>query len=89
VGLSRPQHNKSSGALVLDEVLAARRVEAQCGLQVIDVRTGVVAHWLRLEGMVTEVHDVVVLPGVVRPTALGFATDEIQRILMIGDEVVL
>jgi hypothetical protein len=43
-----------------------------------------VAHWLRLEGMVRELYDVAVLPGVVRPMALGFKTDEIQRLLTVG-----
>jgi hypothetical protein len=40
----------------------------------------------RVEGMVAELYDVVVLPGVVRPMALGFKTDEIQRIIAVGDE---
>jgi hypothetical protein len=31
----------------------------------------------------------VVLPGVVRPMALGFKTDEIQRRIAIGDESLL
>jgi hypothetical protein len=30
-------------------------------------------------------YDVVVLPGVVRPMALGFKTDEIQRTIAVGD----
>jgi hypothetical protein len=50
---------------------------------VIDLRSGDVVHWVRLEGMVSELYDVVVLPHVVRPMALGFKTDEIQRLLSI------
>ena len=60
--------------------------EARCGLQVIDVRSGDVAHWLRIEGMVRELYDVVVLPGVRRPMALGFKSDEIQRTIAVDDE---
>jgi uncharacterized protein (TIGR03032 family) len=86
VGLSRPRHDKTFGGLALDENLAAKGAEARCGLHVIDLRTGDSPHWLRLEGMVSELYDVVVLPGVVRPTALGFKTDEIQRLLSIGPE---
>jgi hypothetical protein len=52
---------------------------------VIDPRTGDTVHWLRLDGMVAELYDVVVLPGVVRPMALGFKTDEIQRILRMDE----
>jgi uncharacterized protein (TIGR03032 family) len=86
VGLSRPRHEKSFGGLALDEALSARGAAAQCGLHVIDLRTGDCIAWLHLEGMVTELYDVVVLPGAVRPMALGFKTDEIQRILSIGPQ---
>ena len=89
VGLSRPRHDKTFGGLALDETLAAKGAEARCGLHVIDLRTGDAVHWLRLEGMVSELYDVVVLPGVVRPMALGFKTDEIQRLLSAGPEGVL
>jgi uncharacterized protein (TIGR03032 family) len=79
VGLSRPRHDKTFGGLALDEELARRGADARSGLLVIDLRSGAIAHWLRLEGMVSELYDVAVLLGVVRPTALGFKTDEIQR----------
>jgi uncharacterized protein (TIGR03032 family) len=86
VGLSRPRHDKTFGGLPLDEELAKRGAEARCGLQVIDLRSGDVAHWVRLEGLVSELYDVVVLPGVCRPMALGFKSDEIQRAIAVGDE---
>jgi uncharacterized protein (TIGR03032 family) len=86
VGLSRPRHEKTFSGLALDENLTAKRAEARCGLEVIDLRLGDTVHWVRLEGMVSELYDVVVLPGVVRPMALGFKTDEIQRIITIGPE---
>jgi hypothetical protein len=41
---------------------------------------------VRLEGLVHELYDVAVLPGVVRPMALGFKTDEIQRLLSLDAE---
>jgi uncharacterized protein (TIGR03032 family) len=85
VGLSGPRHDqKTFGGLALDEELAAHGASPRCGLYVIDLRSGDVAHWIRVEGMVSELYDVVVLPGVVRPMALGFKTDEIQRLLTIG-----
>ena len=55
-------------------------------LLVIDLRSGDVCHWLRVEGMVRELYDVAVLPGVVRPMALGFKTEEIQRTIAMDDE---
>jgi uncharacterized protein (TIGR03032 family) len=86
VGLSRPRHDKTFGGLALDDNLTAKGAEARCGLLVLDLSTGDAVHWLRLEGMVHELYDVVVLPGVARPMALGFKTDEIQRLLSIGPE---
>ena len=60
---------------------------AQCGLQVIDLRTGTVAEWLRIEAeSVTELYDSVVLPGVRQPVAVGFTTPEIERLMVIDDE---
>lgn len=89
VGLSRPRHDRTFSGLPLDDELRNKGVEARCGLQVIDLRSGDSPHWLRLEGMVSELYDVVALPGAARPAALGFKTDEIQRTLAVGDEEAL
>lgn len=83
-GLSKPRHNKTFSGLDLDERLKAREVEPRCGIQVIDLRSGDVVHWLRLDGMVEELYDVAVVPGAQRPMALGFKTDEIRRVLNVG-----
>jgi uncharacterized protein (TIGR03032 family) len=77
VGLSRPRDDKTFGGL--DQTLMVKGAEARCELEVIDLRTGDSVHWLRLEGMVRELYEVIVLPGVVRPMALGFKTDEIPQ----------
>jgi len=81
VGLSRPRHNKTFSGLALDANLASRKAEPRCGIQVIDLRTGDVVHWVRVEGIVEELYDVVVLVGVKRPMALGFKTDEVRRVI--------
>lgn len=86
VGLSRPRHDATFGGLALQENLSQRKAQPQCGLYVIDLRSGDVVHWLRFEGEVSELYDVAVLPGVVRPMVLGFHTDEIQRMLAVADE---
>ncbi len=83
VGLSKPRHNKTFSGLPLDEALKAKQAEPRCGVQVIDLRTGDAVHWLRIEGVVEELYDVVALPGVRRPMALGFKTDEIRRVLSV------
>lgn len=70
--------------LELDERLHKQDVESRCGLMVIDLTTGAIVHWLRLEGHISELYDVQVLSGVRRPLALGFQTDEISRLLTIA-----
>ena len=47
----------------------------------IDLKTGDIVHWLRFEGLIEELYDVAALPGVRRPMALGYKTDEIRRLL--------
>ncbi len=86
VGLSRPRDDVTFGGLALDDELKKHGAEARCGLLVIDLKTGNVTHWLRVEGMVRELYDVAVLPQVSRPMALGFKTDEIQRLIAIGPQ---
>jgi fibronectin-binding autotransporter adhesin len=85
VTLSLPRHRTFEG-LPLNERLQQRNAEPQCGLYVIDLNTGHVVHTVRLEGIVTELYDVVVLPGLVRPMALGFKTTEIERMVLIDEE---
>lgn len=83
VGLSQSRRERSFSGLALDERLKEKDADARCGLWVVDLRSGTVVHWLQLEGVVIELYDVAVLPGVRRPMALGFQTDEIQRFLTI------
>ena len=42
-------------------------------------------HTLRIEGVIEELYDVAILPGVRRPMAIGFRSDEIRRVSSIGD----
>lgn len=49
----------------------------------IDLRSGEAVQRLRFAGVVDELYDVVALPGVRRPMALGFKTDEIRRVVSI------
>jgi hypothetical protein len=72
--------------LELIDRLKQRGAEAQCGLQIIDLRSGTIAHWLRLDGtLVTEFFDVVPLSGVRQPMAVGFKTNDIERLLLVDE----
>ncbi len=81
--LEKARENKTFSGLALDDNLKSRNAEARCGVQVIDLRSGDIVHWLRIEGVVEELYDVVTLPRVRRPMALGFKTDEIRRVLSV------
>lgn len=85
VGLSQPRDNKTFSDLPLDANLKTKDAEARCGLQVIDLNSGDVVHSIRIEGVVAELYDVVVLPNVIRPMALGFKSDEIQHVISVGE----
>jgi uncharacterized protein (TIGR03032 family) len=86
IGLSKPRENKTFSGLALDDRLKEKNIEARCQLQVIDLKRGDVVHSLRIEGIVMELYDVIALPGVRRPSALGFKTDEIRRVLSVGPQ---
>jgi protein O-GlcNAc transferase len=79
VGLSKPR-DKSFTGLALEQRLTEQQVAPWCGLMVIDLKTGDVVHWLRIEGLITELYDIQVLPGVQHPSALSLQGEEIRRV---------
>ena len=85
LGLSQSRGNRTFSGLALDEALTKRGAQARCGLMVVDLRTGDTVHWVRLAGVVQELYDVVLLPGVRRPSAIGFKSDSIRRVITVGD----
>jgi uncharacterized protein (TIGR03032 family) len=84
VGLSTCRAERTFTGLKLDDNLKARKAEARCGVMVVDLESGDIVHWLRIEGAVAELYDVAVLPDVARPMAFGFKTDEIRRQISVG-----
>jgi uncharacterized protein (TIGR03032 family) len=85
IGLSLARENRTFQSLPLDEALAAKGAEARCGIIAVDRQSGDTLAWVRIEGVVRELYDVAFLPGVRQPSALGFQTDEIQRLVNIDD----
>lgn len=80
VGLSQ-QRNKSFNGLKLDAALEKRAIKPRCGIAVFDLESGDNVHNLWFEGVLEELYDVAVLPGVIRPLLLGLKSDEIRRVL--------
>jgi uncharacterized protein (TIGR03032 family) len=80
VGLSKPRYQRFEG-LALDQKLTDADSEPWCGVQVIDLNSGACVHWFRLDGAVAELYDLAVVPGAMRPMALGFASNEILGLI--------
>jgi uncharacterized protein (TIGR03032 family) len=89
IGLSRPRETTFAG-LPLDQQLAEHRAVPQCGLMIVDLLTGNTVEWMKVEGRVDELYDVLVLPGVTRAKAFGLKNDDLQRNVWFpdGDQVV-
>lgn len=85
IGLSLARENRTFSGLGLDEALASRDTDPRCGLAIVDLDSGDMVHWVRLEGVVRELYDVAVLPGVKRPCAIGFKTDEVKHIISVDE----
>ncbi len=49
----------------------------------VDLKTGDIVHWLRIEGIVRELYDVAVLAGRRNPSMIGFKSDEIRRVISV------
>ncbi|GAB5495016.1 MAG: TIGR03032 family protein [Phycisphaerales bacterium] len=81
VGMSAAREDRTFQGLPLDANLSAKGAEPRCAIHVINLDTGATEHWIRIEGVVRELYDVVALHGVTRPQMLGFKTDEIRRAL--------
>ena len=77
IGLSKPREGTFEG-LALDDRLSSAGTSAKCGVMVVNLKSGDLEHSLDFSGLVEELYDVAVLPGIRRPMALGFMTNEIR-----------
>jgi uncharacterized protein (TIGR03032 family) len=83
VTASKPRDG-SFKELELERAIARRDGEPWCGVFIIDLRTGDLVEWIRLDGEIAELFDVAVLPGRVCPMSLGVDTMEIQNTITVG-----
>lgn len=79
VGLSLPRDGSFSG-LQLDDELKTRDADPWCGVQIVNLAAGDIVEWIKLEGGVSELFDVAVLPRVRWPVATGFLNEEIHKL---------
>lgn len=87
IGLSKPREKKTFSGLPLDDALSKRGVDARCGLIVVDLKTGDTVEWVRIEGVVSELYDVVFLPELYRPSAIGLKGREIRKVINVDGDL--
>ena len=75
VTVSKPRNGTFAG-LALDEALRGRDAEPWCGVLIVNLASGDIVEWVKLEGFISELFDVAVMPGVVCPMAIGPDTIE-------------
>ncbi|MGF7155577.1 TIGR03032 family protein [Novosphingobium gossypii] len=76
VTLSKPRYGTFAG-LPLDAELQARGLAPWCGVMIIDLSTGCLVEWFRLEGDITELFDVTAIPTIAAPMSVGVGSREL------------
>ena len=69
------------GGLALQDELKKRDGEPWCGVCIVDLRSGDLVEWIRLNGAIKELFDVAVIPEVRCPMALGVQSADIQSLI--------
>lgn len=84
IGVSSPRDEATFRGLPVAAELERRGSAPRCGLLVVDTRSGDVVEWLRVEGLVREIHAVSVLRGTRNPAAVGLLDDGMLRTVSIA-----
>ena len=83
IGLSKPSEKLPCAEL--ERKLESKKAQARCGIQIVDLESCDVVRWIRIEGLVSEIGNVAVLPDTICPKAIGFQSDEICRAISLGE----
>ncbi|HKR23932.1 MAG TPA: TIGR03032 family protein [Allosphingosinicella sp.] len=83
--VSLPRDGAFAGLALQDE-LKKRDGEPWCGVCVIDLRSGDLVEWIRLNGAIKELFDVAVIPETKCPMALGVNSPDIQSLISYDPE---
>ena len=67
--------------LELDEILKKRDGDPWCGIMVVNLSSGDIVEFIRLDGQVKELFDVAVVPGAQCPMAIGVNSPEIHSMI--------
>jgi uncharacterized protein (TIGR03032 family) len=83
--VSLPRDGAFSGLALQDE-LKKRDGEPWCGVCIVDLRSGDLVDWIRLNGAIKELFDVAAIPEVLCPMALGVQSPDIQSLISFEPE---
>lgn len=86
VTVSKPRYGGFQD-LPIEAEMTARRATPMCGVLIVDLRTGEIAEWLKLEGDVQELFAVELLPDVVCPMSVGPATVAFPETITFDPEI--
>ncbi len=81
VTVSLPRSATGFDDLSLGNAIKSKDGEPWCGIYVIDTRSGDTVEWIRLEGEITELFDISVIPDATCPMAVGVDTPELQNMI--------
>lgn len=82
VTASLPRDGTFQG-LQLDENIKARDGEPWCGIYIINMRSGDIVEWIKIDGHIKELFDVAVIPNARCPMSIAMASPEIQSMITI------
>jgi Domain of unknown function (DUF4915) len=86
VTVSKPRYGSFEG-LPIDAEMKKRSAVPECGVLVIDLKTGETVEWLKLAGTVEELFAVELMPGVKCPRTIGPSSPEIVDKITFDPEV--
>jgi uncharacterized protein (TIGR03032 family) len=75
------QRDGSFKGLELEDNIRSRDGKPWCGVCIVELRSGDIVQWLRLEGFIKELFDVGLLSEVRCPMAIGIGTPELQHMI--------
>lgn len=75
VGLSKVREKATFGGTPIDN-----SGSLQCGVQVVNLKTGTVEAWLTFDTGIEEIYDVQLINGCRHPFVLGFQKEDINRV---------
>lgn len=86
VTVSKPRNGTFEG-LELDAAMRARDAEPWCGVLIVDLKSGGIVEWIRLDGFITELFDVAAMPGVACPMSIGIDSLEMRSTISFDAEI--